>query len=82
MSSDIFVYIPQFLVISFASTGSGTKLSIYERMSVRNQEKYCNPALGDFITHILAADGTNFTQLCRWVLLKIQNVEGYWEINR
>ena len=65
MSCDISVCIPLLLVISYTSTGSGAKLSVCKGMSVRKQEKRCNPELGDVNTRILLADGQNFTQLCR-----------------
>ena len=65
MSCDKSVCIPLLLVISYMSAGSEAKLSVCKRTSVRNQEKRCNPELGDVNTRILLADGQNFTQVCR-----------------
>ena len=76
INSDVLVYIYLMLVIS-TPAGTKTNLSMCKQTSLRTLEKHCNPALGDVITHILAADGQNFTQLCRWVLLRIQGLTVY-----
>ena len=36
-----------------------------KRMAIRAREKLCNPSLADVTTAILAADGKNFTRVCR-----------------
>ena len=49
-------------VLSVKTDGS----SLCDKVSSRIQEKRCNPVLGEVFTQVLAADGQNFTQLCRY----------------